>query len=113
VAIFRICKHLCDKGINPEELTQLFSWRPTRVWHPVPGQVNSDQYIELSSAQARDKGYPFNPGRWYCDNDELVKANGKTYAFSNQWGGETWHRAMALLKESYPQFEIDFHPSTN
>jgi hypothetical protein len=39
---------------------------------------------------------------------ELVHANEKTYAFSNQWGGENWHKAMGLLKEKYPQFKIDF-----
>jgi hypothetical protein len=36
----------------------------------------------------------------------------KTYAFSNQWGGDTWHKAMSLLKEKYPQFKISFSPDS-
>jgi hypothetical protein len=38
----------------------------------------------------------------------LVHADGKTYAFSNQWGGELWLKAMTRLKEKYPQFKIEF-----
>jgi hypothetical protein len=32
----------------------------------------------------------------------------KTYAFSNQWGGDGWLKAMELLKETYPQFGLAF-----
>ena len=66
----------------------------------------------MCEAEAEDRGSKFNPGRWYCDDDDLVKANGKTYAFSNQWGGEKWHRAMALLKDTYAQYKIEFHESS-
>jgi hypothetical protein len=57
-------------------------------------------------------GGNFSRRRWFCEDGELVKVNGKTYAFSNQWGGENWHRAMNLLKEKYAQFKIDFSPTT-
>ncbi len=42
------------------------------------------------------------------ETKESSQASGKTYAFSNQWGGQNWHKAMGLLKEKYSQFKIDF-----
>jgi hypothetical protein len=58
-------------------------------------------------------GLNFDPRRWFWADDELISFNGKTYAFSNQWGGENWHNAMALLKEKYPQFKINFVPTAD
>jgi hypothetical protein len=42
-----------------------------------------------------------------------VQFNGKTYAFSSQWGGKDWLRAMNALKERYPQFRIGFAPAAS
>jgi hypothetical protein len=100
-AIFFLCKWLCEKGGNPDEIAGLFDWRGN-VWFSVAGTLNSTDFQK----QASESG--FDRRRWFCDDDELVHANGKTYAFSNQWGGSNWHRAMNLLKEKYPQYKIAF-----
>ena len=97
-----------EKGVNPDEITALFHWRPNRVWYSVDGVVDDSEFERLASEKASSSGGSFNRRRWFCGDGELVQANGKTYAFSNQWGGQKWHRAMGLLKESYPQFKIDF-----
>jgi hypothetical protein len=109
-AIFLICKHLCNKAVNPEEIATLFSWRPNRVWYWVDGTVDAAEFKVRAAAKATTTGATFDPRRWFCDDDELCQANGKTFAFSSQWGGEGWHRAMQALKERYPQFNIDFVP---
>ncbi|OJW24845.1 MAG: hypothetical protein BGO51_12200 [Rhodospirillales bacterium 69-11] len=110
-AIFMICKRLCDRNVNPEELSALFSWRPNRVWYWVDGSVDSAEFKTLAATKAMTTGAAFDSRRWFCDDDELCRANGKTYAFSTQWGGENWHRAMNALKEHYKQFNIDFSPA--
>jgi hypothetical protein len=110
-AIFLVCKHLCDRGINPEEITSLFNWRTNRVWYSVDGDVDASEFEKRATERALSGGQSFDARRWFCDDHELVRANGKTYAFSNQWGGSTWHRAMNLLKEKYPQFKIEFSAS--
>lgn len=107
-AIFLICKHLCDKGINPDEITALFDWRPNRVWYSLDGSVNAADFEKLASEQSSSGGAHFDDRRWFCSEEELVHANGKTYAFSSQWGGENWHKAMNVIKEKYPQFKIAF-----
>lgn len=104
-AIFLLCKWLCEKGINPEEIAGLFDWRG-HVWFSVSGVLGAVEFDK----QASEKG--FDSRRWFCEDGDLVHANGKTYAFSNQWGGSNWHRAMNLLKEKYPQYKIAFSPAS-
>ena len=111
-AIFLICRYLCNNAINPEEIAGVFSWRPNRVWYWVDGKVHAAEFRILAGAKATTTGATFDPRRWFCDEGELCQANSKTYAFSSQWGGEGWHRAMGILKERYPQFGIDFTPAS-
>jgi len=70
--------------------------------------VDAAEFLTLAAEKATANGTRFEAGRWFCDDGELCKANDKTYAFSNQWGGEKWHQAMGVLKEAYPDFKIDF-----
>ena len=102
-AIFLICKRLCENGTSPEEITALFDWRTNRVWYAVDGIVDSPEFEKRASEKASAGGPNFDRRRWFCEDIELVRDNGKTYAFSNQWGGPTWHKAMDLLKGKYPQ----------
>lgn len=107
-AIFVVCKHLCDNGVNPEEIAQLFGWRRSRVWYSVEGTLDAEQFLEMAHKKAEASGPTFDSSRWFCREEELIHANGKTYAFSNQWGGSKWYKAMDLLKEHFPQYEIDY-----
>jgi hypothetical protein len=95
-AIFLICKHLCNKGVNPTEIADLFSWRPNRVWYSVDGVVDVAEFKVQATAKATTTGATFDARRWFCDDGELCRTDEKTYAFSSQWGGESWHRAMML-----------------
>jgi hypothetical protein len=110
-ALYLVCKRLCESGITPDELASLFTWR-TNAFYPVDRLVNSSEFVRLASDKAKSGGPAFDPPRWYCEEGELFQADGKTYAFSKMWGGKNWHRAMNLLKEKYPQFKIDFSPTS-
>jgi len=110
-AIFVVCKHLCDNAVDPAEITRLFDWRPNRVWFSVEGEVDSSAFAPLATKNAAANGTVFRAKRWHCEEGELVHANGRTYAFSNQWGGPNWFRAMNALREHYPQFGIDYQPT--
>jgi hypothetical protein len=111
-AIFRICRRLSEKGINPDDIAALFDWRSNRIWYSVEGVVDAPEFQRLAPEKASSGvGPSFDPRRWFCEDGELVQANGKTYAFSNQWGGESWHKAMNILKDKYPQFKIEFSPA--
>ena len=107
-AIFQLCRWLCKKDVPPEEIAELFQWRPNRVWYAVDGIVAAPEFAHLAQEKALSGDGSFDRIRWFCDDDDLVHVCGKTYAFSNQWGGEEWLNAMTLLKEKYARFDITF-----
>lgn len=111
-AIFLICKRLCERSISPETVASLFPWRPNRVWYSVEGIAGATEFAALAAAKAAAGGGSFSSRRWFCDDAELIHVNGRTYAFSDQWGGASWRDAMNALKAAYPQFTIDFVPVT-
>lgn len=110
-AIFLICKYLCKGMVRPEEISALFDWRSNRVWYAIDGTVDSAEFAKLALAKASSGGPTFQASRWFCEDDELVQANGRTYAFSKMWGGDHWHQAMNLLKDKYIHLKIEFSPS--
>jgi hypothetical protein len=109
-AIFMICRYLCAQSISPESIATLLKWRQNRVWFSVDGTVGAVEFATLAAEKATAAGGKFSPDRWFCEDKELIQANGRTYALSDQWGGERWKTAMRSLKEAYPQFDIDFTP---
>ena len=112
-AIFLVCRILCQRGIEPEAIARLFQWRTSRVWFAVNGQVDESEFKRLASEKAISLEIAFDSRRWFCANGELVHVNGRTYAFSNQWGGDPWHKAMGLLKQNFPDFKMTFQPTNS
>ncbi len=111
IAIYHVCKHLCDNGVTPEEIARLFTWR-NNAWYCVDGVVDPDEFARLAGAKAKAGGPTFDRPRWFCDDGELVHSNGKTYAVSKMWGGENWRRAMNALKAAFHEHNIDFGPTS-
>jgi len=111
-AIYLICRHLVESGAAPEKIAALFDWRPKRVWFAVSGEANEEQFDQLARAKAEAEDSTFNPKRWFCEDDELLRTSGKTYAFSKQWGNR-WLEAMDRLKENFPTHNIEFKAVTS
>jgi len=108
-AIFVVCKHLVQHGIAPEEISKLLHWRRDfRIWYAVDGAADADEFSRLAQERAEKNGLSYSPNRWFNEDDDLIIFDGKTYAFSNQWGGTNWHKAMNALKEAFPQFQISY-----
>jgi hypothetical protein len=109
-AILFVAKGLVENGVAPASISSLFDWRPSRVWFEVEDSLDSLGFVEAAEIKAAQQGSGFNAERWFCENGELVHTGGRTFAFSNQWGGDNWRRAMTLLAEKFPQFGIAFSP---
>lgn len=107
-AMFFVVKNLCDSGIKPEKISELINWR--RLFLQVDGTLDSDSFIHTATAQREVGGKMFEKRRWFCDDGELIRINGKTYALTNQWGNR-WGSAMSLLKDNFPEAKIDFWAS--
>lgn len=110
-ALYLICKRLCESGVAPSDIGALFTWR-NNAWYVVDGVVDGPEFERLATQKEAEGGPTFDAARWFCESEELFQSNGKTYAFSKMWGGKNWHRAMNLLKDTYPGFRIDFSPTS-
>jgi hypothetical protein len=110
-AVYLVCKRLCDGGVTPDEIASLFTWR-NNAFFSVAGTVTGEDFSRLATEKAESGGLTYDQPRWFCEDEELLHSGGKTYAFSKMWGGKNWHRAMNLLKDKFPQFNIEFSPTS-
>lgn len=106
-AAFAMVKYLCDKGVSPEAINKVLSWRGNGLWRSVDGHVKSEVFYTLAMDAASAGGSSFEPRRWYYSDNELVQFNDKTYAFTKMWGQKT-ERAMQELLEAFPDKGVSF-----
>lgn len=102
LAIFRIVKHLCDRGASPEEITQAIPSRDKSLWRSAPGELTRDQFVDVVTEAADRGGPPFEPRRWYIDDSELIRRGGNTYAFTKMWGAQT-EGAIEALRQTFSE----------
>ncbi|WKZ39617.1 MAG: hypothetical protein QY328_15255 [Anaerolineales bacterium] len=106
-AIFFVIKNLCDTGVSPEKIIELIDWRAGSMFLQFDGNLNSDEFESAAITRRESEGRIFEKGRWFCDDGELIRSNGKTWAFSKMWG-DKWILAMNILKDNFPDAKIDF-----
>lgn len=107
-AILRTFRYLVESGIKPETVAEHCGPRAHRALQSVDGEVGHDDFVRLATASRVELGKGFDPIRWFCGNDELLRVGGRTYAFSSQWGGNDWVVAMTNLRNAFPDRAIKF-----
>lgn len=110
-AIYQVFRHLVERGIAPEKVAQHCGPRANRALVSVEGEVAVEDFQRLAKEARVKEGRNFDPGRYFCGEDELLHFEGRTYAFLNQWGGRAFDEAMADLRDAFPDNEIAFAPS--
>jgi hypothetical protein len=110
-ALYLICRRIAESGIKVDEIAGLFTWRKN-AWYSLDGALSASDFEHVALKKAASGGQSFDPRRWFCEEGELFHASGKTYALTNQWGGDDWRKAMNVLKEGYPQLKIEFSPTS-
>ena len=108
-AIFFVVKNLCNSGVSPEKINELIYWKGN-LFLQADGTQNSNDFIRIITEQGEAEGKKVDYPRWYCDDEELIHFEGKTYAFHKMWGNR-WGTAMNLLKDNFPDAKIDFWAS--
>lgn len=100
-AIYLAFRYLAEQGIAPEHIASHCGPRANRALVSVEGEANRYEFIRLASEARAAEGRRFDPKRYYCDDADLLVRDGRTYAFSNQWGGDDWIAAMTNLREAF------------
>src|ERR1051325_4463832 len=85
--VFRVVQHAISRGATPDEICTTVQRSAERLWRQAPGVLGPEQFITAVLSQAKEEGKQFNPARFFTEPDELFHIDGKTYAFTNQWGG--------------------------
>ena len=108
-AIYQTVRHLVENGIAPKRIAEHCGLLGNRAFLSVKGEVTVEDFHRL--ANKADDGPKFRKIRFFCDDGELFHFDGRTYAFSNQWGATDWAQAMVNLRDAFPDQGIAFAPS--
>ena len=94
-------------GGDPQKVAEALPSRKLKVFE---GDLDREQVIERIM---EDDGGAVLPRwkRFFCDDDELVRVDDKTYVVSNQWGTDTLDMADSLAR-TFPDMNIAYVRST-
>ena len=110
-ALYQAFRYLVERGVSPERVTEAIGFRgPDTVMVRFDGEV--DGVFVADALEARSgpgKGDRYNPRRWFCDDDLLLRFGGKTYIVSKMWGRYT-ERALRNMAAAFPEFPITIEP---
>jgi hypothetical protein len=111
MAIFTVVRHLVFKGHSPEEIAAAVPRRQNSMFRDSSGELKASDFIAAQKSDAAAKSKTFEERRFYHDDGELLHHNGRTYAFTNQWGSHTLE-AIDQLIEAFPAEPISYSAST-
>ena len=110
-AIFGVVKYLCDVGVNPDEIDAQITWK-NNMLRSFDGDLDSIAFEKALSEKMKDEGKKVQPRRYFIADDELIHANGKTYAFHKMWGRRT-SEALDILTSKYKKFNISYSETSD
>ena len=108
-AMLQVVRHLCDSGVDPEEIRSTITWRKKNIMCDLEGNLESDEFEKQLTEMFKSENRSVPP-RYFMKNDELIRANGKTYALIRGWGPRTVE-AIDLLLEKFPERGISYSES--
>src|SRR5262249_50941675 len=95
--MFLLIRHLVATGVPPHEIAKALPRRGDRLFRSANGEVDRASFTEQVAQEMRYKGRTFDADRYFCENDELMRVDGRTYAVTNQWGASTQQAIDAFL----------------
>ena len=112
-AILLVIKRLIESGQTPDAIAEMLApVKGGRVWFAIAGETHDrDEFHQLATADAETNGRRYEDRRWHTSKGDLFIHEGRTYAFSNQWG-QSWAAAMKILQDQSPGVEFTWEPTT-
>ena len=99
-AIYTVVKFLCDSGVSPQTIVAHVPWRKNSMFRSADGALDSAAFLHRMQEEEQAGGRRFEERRYYFADDELIHADGRTYAFTNQWG----HRTISAINNLIQAF---------
>ena len=90
---------VCERGIDPEAIRQTLSWKSDLLCDVVGAESGTTLEAALTK-RLIELGRQPNLRRYFTGEDEIIRANGRTYVVTTQWGSRT-RKAMDLLIKAF------------
>lgn len=105
-AVFELIRYLCAHGVMPAHIMDRVTFRKINSFRWVDGEVvREDEFIERATQDGEANNRRFDAWRFFTADDELIRADGKTYSVSNQWGSRAM-KWMAQVIEAFPAHDV-------
>jgi hypothetical protein len=95
--MFMLIRHLVQQAIDPDRIAAVVPQRGDRLFRSADGSLDRATFVERITQQMKQQNRTFDPERYFCETEELMQVNGRTYAVTNQWGASTQETIDALL----------------
>jgi hypothetical protein len=109
-AIYAVVKFLCDSGVGPERIAAQVPGYENRMFRSADGALDRPAFLGRMRQEQENGGMSFDESRFFCDDDQLIHADGRTLACTNQWGGN-FLAAINSLKKAFPEHRIEYTKS--
>lgn len=97
-AILAVVMGIYKAGVSPVEMRKTINQSRQRFYEVDGIYTARAQFAEAAkNAAGQNGGKLFDEPRFFTADDELFHFDGKTYAFSNQWGSRTEGKMIALI----------------
>jgi len=109
-AIYLVVKHLCASGVTPEEIIDAAALKYGAFFRSVDGLHKKREFIARLREEETRGGRRFDDKRYFCEEEDLIACQGRTYALTNQWG----KRTVAFIQNiscAFPERKIRCVPS--
>lgn len=108
--VLRVVQFAVSKGATPGDVAATIRYRG-RLWREAQGMLSSEQFVAAVSSELSGEGKQFDVRRFFCADNELFHLDGRTYAFTNQWGGLIATDAVEALLARYGGQDVSYQPS--
>ena len=104
--MFHIVSSILQTGGTPQKIIEVIPRKEQHLFRSFDGTLDADQFRE----KCRTKHSEDDINRYFIGDDDLFHIEGKTYAFTNQWG-KTTKEAVEALKVAFPQLNLHYEPT--
>ncbi|MCK6448929.1 MAG: hypothetical protein L6Q99_21245 [Planctomycetes bacterium] len=103
-AVLLVVTGLCRQGVDPDEVAVVVP-HARGLFLSAEGKLDAAAFKSAMKGVAARDGWSFDPGRWFLGDDQLIRAKGRTYALTNQWGKST-HAAIDAMLARWPDRQV-------
>lgn len=105
-AILQVIRGLCAAGISPDEISALVHWR-SDTFRIAEGRLGSEEFDAWFGKTLAAEGRIVETRRYFTGDDELIYANGRTYALTKMWALRTTE-AMDVMLSKYSNRGVSY-----